>query len=298
VLANPLISGYLEWSLAPNYRTYCDMQAFIFNYFDLTSAYEAFRSDQGLGRILDRYRPRFVLAPFDKATADRMRLRPEYVPLTFDDTGILFGKAAEIPELAAHRLKSLDPFAAAESDAWVDQVKDVEGALREAKTVAGRSGAAFARDLAVRLELKLARNREAEADARSLASSRPDDARPEVLLGDAFMALARPAEAAAAYKRAVKRSGDVDRQKAQLKLGRAYMALGSWDKAYEALDEAVIVVNHEPSAKDLSDLLRAAAWSGHVYRASEILEYASLYLGEDFSAAKPKAVSVRVGRAR
>jgi hypothetical protein len=289
VLADPMMSGYLEWSLAPGYRTYCDMQVFIFNYFDVTSSYDAFRSDSGLRRVLDRYKPRFVLAPLDRAMGDRMRLRPEYVPLTFDDTGVLFGRASEIPKLAAHRLRSLDPFAPILSDDWPDQVKDPESALKEVKVVAASSKGGYPLDLAVQLELKMDRNKEAEADARALVARLPDAPRPELLLGDALMALSRPGDAVAAYKRAMELSADLDRQKAELKLGRAFIRLGRWKEAYDALTDAVIVWNREPSAKDISDLLRAAVWAGHVNRAKEIMEFAELYLGEDLRSPAKKA---------
>ncbi len=114
VLNQPNMGGYLQWALYPRYKIFMDMEVpFLFTDEDMYVTNRMFSEDRIFNRLLRQYNPPFISVPLKTAASFPSLIikYPQYKPVFFDDTEVLYVDEKQYPDVAAeYRLKYVDPF--------------------------------------------------------------------------------------------------------------------------------------------------------------------------------------------
>lgn len=271
VLAYPDLAGWFEWTLLPRYRTFADLQAYLFAERSLFLTSASFADPHVLDPVTKQLVPDWIAAP---ASAPRFQAMLDsvggYEPVAFDWTMVLYarrdGNEAWVRQWA---LDSVDPYHPA---------GPLRPALREKATrELERLHALDARNSAVstalaRARLAQGRAREALQLAREATTQAPAQPEPWTLLGESLAASDRFREALDAYAKAEARGG------VPLALGRlrwaAWMRLGDPARAWRAFEPVASPLSGETSWTDLWGLAEAARANGDAATAERLLLFA------------------------
>lgn len=105
--------GYLRWALSPRYSIFMDMQVpHPFTEDDFRLGRNVFQSPQLFAWVVSRYDPTAVIAPIGLASfKNTIGTFPDFVPVFFDDTAVLYLNRRHHPELASRAaLTDVDPY--------------------------------------------------------------------------------------------------------------------------------------------------------------------------------------------
>jgi len=271
LLAHPDLAGWFEWTLSARYRTFADLQAYLFDERSLFLTSAPFADLHVLGAVTKQLAPDWIAAP---ASSPRFQGMIDsvggYEPVAFDWTMVLYarrtGHEATVKQWS---LGSFDPYLPA---------GPLRPPLREQATrelerlhLLDPRNSAVATALA-RARLLQGRPREALQLARDATAQAP--ARPEtwMLLGEALTARGRHREALEAYDEAEERGA------VPLALGRlrwaAWMRLGDPERAWRAFEPVASPLSGETSWTDLWGLAESARADGDVASAERLLLFA------------------------
>jgi hypothetical protein len=285
VLNHPDFGGYLQWALYPRHTIYANMEVpFLFSDEDLFVGTHCFRNPEVFRQVVSRHAPSYLAVPIQEMDAFSAIAAnaPEYQPVFFDDSHVLYVDSRRWPEVAqAHRLDRVDiasvvtqPCAAIQNaPARLDPLRahlprllaiDPAGELTHcilAETYL--ADGAFDRAL---------------TPANAVVRWHPGSATGYRLLGQAWQGLGAWAQAEAAYREALIRlpSQDVIRR-----LGQVLFAQGRFAAAYEQLRRAIDPFAYATTAQDLVDLAAAARSAGRVDDAVTWLRYAAIKVASD-----------------
>ena len=271
LLAYPDLAGWFEWTLYPRYRTFADLQAYLFDERSLFLTGGSFADLRVLGAVTKELAPDWIAAPASgpgfQAMVDSVA---GYEPVAFDWTMVLYARrAGHEPLVRGWAIEAFDPYHPA---------GPLRPPLREQATrELERLHALDARNSAVATALaraRLAQGRAREAlrlaeDATSQAPARPE---PWTLFGEALAANGRHREALDAYDAAEARGA------VPLALGRlrwaAWTRLGDPERAYRAFEPVASPLSSDTSWTDLWGLAESARASGDFDAAQRLLLFA------------------------
>ena len=267
VLNFPVTGAYLSWALYPRHRIASDLNIWhAFTPTDLLDIRSAFASPDGLGRMLDRYRPDFISAPLEGRHMPALLSRfPDYSLVFFDDADALYADRLKHPDIARDWSPGADPFEPESFDpvspknrpaspgtppAWLSRMIEVDPHSSTTRLMAAQSlsrQGAFA--------AALSQTQAAAEDYPELPSARWAQ-------GDALLALGRYRDAASELRQALRRAEESSRAPIRRSLARAHLGLGDAHAAYAELSAAVDMDAPDASPRDLFHLALLALRAG------------------------------------
>jgi len=276
VLNPPNPGGYVRWMLYPKYKIFMDLEVpFLFTAEDFYLSAAVFNDGAALGRVVSRYRPLFIAVPIDqKKFVNLIQAFPEYRPVFFDDTEVLYLDERQQPALVhQYALEGVDPFELAAGTLDTIVAEEKQPALR--KYIA----ALLAIDPACELTNEfLARSYHAEAAydralvfAKALTRLRPELSVGYLLQGDALRGLRTPDRALASYQLSLARSTGSTAMAVYKKMGQVQFEQHDYRKAYEAFRRSMDVFAADTSPEDLYSLGVAALLAGKRDEAKSVL---------------------------
>lgn len=267
VLNFPVTGAYLSWAIYPRHRIASDLNIWhAFTPTDLLDIRAAFASPEGLGRMLDRYRPDFISAPLEGRHIPALLSRfPDYSLVFFDDTDALYADRLKNPDLVRDWSPGADPFDPASFDpgapknrpgspgtppAWLSRMIEIDPHSSTTRLLAAQS---LSRQGA--LDAALVQTQSAVADYPELPSVRWAQ-------GDALLALGRYRDAASELRRALRRAEESSRAPIRRSLALAHLGLGDASAAYAELSAALDMDDPDASPRDLFHLALLALRAG------------------------------------
>ncbi|MFC1837276.1 tetratricopeptide repeat protein [Thermodesulfobacteriota bacterium] len=118
LLNYPTHGGFFQWKLGDRYKIYMDLEMMLFSDEDFLQGISAFFNRKALSHMIALHRPNF-LAPPIKNTIFKKIIQdfPDYRPVFFDDTSVLYVDKQQHPEIAAqYSLDALQPSSLAGMD--------------------------------------------------------------------------------------------------------------------------------------------------------------------------------------
>lgn len=267
VLNFPVTGAYLSWALYPRHRIASDLNVWhAFTPEDLADLRSAFASPQGLGRMLERYRPDFISAPLEARRFPALISRfPDYSLVFFDDTDALYADRRIRPDLVKEWSPGADPFDPASFDPLDPRNKPAApGAppLWLARMIETDPHSSATRLMAVQVLSRQGAFEAALAHARAVVRDYPELPSGHFAEGDALRGLSRAREAIEAYRRALARADESSRAPIRRSLALAWLSLGDAGKAYQELRAAVDMDDPAASPQDLFHLALLALRAG------------------------------------
>jgi hypothetical protein len=271
VLAYPDLAGWFEWTLDPRYRTFADLQAYLFDEHALFLTGAPFADLNVLSAVVKRLQPAWIAAP---TSAPHMQPRIDsvggYEPVAFDWTMVLYARrTGQETIVRGWALTAFDPYKPA--------ARPRPPLLARAAYELARLHALDPRNSAVATALSRARLAQGNARealrlataATTLAPARPE---PWQLRGEALAASGRVRAALDAYDTAEARGA------APAAVGRlrwaAWMRLGEPARAYRAFAPVVSPLGGDASWTDLWGLAESARGTGDLAAAERLLSFA------------------------
>ena len=276
---NPNVGGYLQWALEPRYRIFMDLEIpFLFADEDMYEVASAFFDPHALARFLDRYDPPWIAATLASTGFPALiAAHPDYVPVFFDDQGVLYADRRRHPEIARrHFLERVDPWAIARTRFSALAPEDRRGYLEELRRIAEIDPDVSSVNQAMAILENLAgRHDRALVHARRVIAHDPTLARGHAVLGDALLGQGAHEDAVAAYRRALARSTEeTERRFIYRSLSAAWRQAGRPRQAYAALKRGVGIFNIEASHRELYELGVLAAAAGEPGEARKMFSFA------------------------
>lgn len=270
LLAYPDLAGWFEWTLSPRYRTFADLQAYLFDERSLFLTSAPFADPHVLGAVTKQLAPDWIAAPASSPGFQGIiGSVGGYEPVAFDWTMVLYARRGGHETAGPWVLDSFDPY----HPAGPLRPQSLERSTRELE----RLHALDARNSAVatalaRARLVEGRPREALQLAHDAVTEAPARPEPWTLFGEALAANGRLREALDAYDAAEAR-GVV-----ALALGRlrwaASMRLGDPERAWRAFEPVASPLSGETSWTDLWGLAETARANGDTATAERLLLFA------------------------
>jgi len=280
VLNHPDTGGYLEWRLSPRYRIFMDMQIpFLFTDEDMFLAKNMYVDAHTLRRAITTYHPAFITVPLSYSRfVTLIQDIPDYVPVFVDDVEVLYADRRRHPALAAQFQLTLNPFTLGSSEGLLSLVRaeDRTDLLRQVHTLLS----IYPDGLSTNQFVAIVYNEEGAYDralpfAETIIRNFPESRTGYGLKGDALRGLRAHHEALQAYREALRRSTDEGQADIYRAMGRAYLALQQYPKAYQALKRAINPFSPEATYDDLYDLGSSALYAGHIREAALFLRFAA-----------------------
>lgn len=280
VMNHPNVGGFMLWSSNSTYKISTDMETpFVFTEEDFFLASNFYTDPQVQGALLERYDPEFIVVPIELGSfVDFIRAHPQYEPVYFDDSSVLYAHRGHYPDvvdrwslgivdpytLKTQRFGGLDPAAVAEHLRVLDRMLELTPELDNANQV-----------MAILL------NRSGQFDkalgyARAAIDNSPSLMHAHLIRGDALLGLGRGDEALDSYLRGLRyASDDTERDMAHRALASAQARLGDEVRALKALRRAINPYRPDVSFVELYQLGTLELAAGDVERARRLLRFAS-----------------------
>jgi hypothetical protein len=275
VMNPPTVGGYLLWALPPRFQFAMDMKVpIVFTDQDFFLADGFYWHGPILDRVIAEHDPTYVMLPLSsEPSLRRLRQRaPEYSPVFFDDTVVLFADLQQRP--GARVLESIDPYR-------LDNGESIPEFDGETSVVVSRElnyllsihpTGLLTNQLKAILATRAARFEEAERAARAVIAVVPGGVAGWLLLGDARSGLGELDRAIEAYRHAERVASAAERPKALRSLAIALARAGKSAEAYRTMVEFSGWYNPEVSLDDLELLGGLAVEQGDLEAGAKVLE--------------------------
>lgn len=280
VFAHPNYGGYYRWELLPSYKIFMDMQLPLpFTGEDFFDGAFAFLNSEVLRKMLERYKPDFVVTPPVTDEQYRHVLMDEfhYVFVFFDDIELLYVNAALHPDLARqYDLGRFDPSvltAQAVNEALDNpNIHPFLERLPQMLSIFPKSG--NTNMFLARCYLNEEAFDRALPYAETIIRQYPELATGYTLKADALKGLDEPDAALAYYRAALKKKEGINPADIYLRMGQVYLAKGEDKEAYAMMHRGVELFGQATSYQDLYKLGVAAMFSGRLSEAQTAFRYA------------------------
>ncbi|KWT87803.1 tetratricopeptide repeat protein [Candidatus Magnetominusculus xianensis] len=264
LMNHPNSGGYLQWELYPRYKIAMDMEVpFLFSDFDFYNLHMSYQDEVVFRKFTERYRPSYITVPIQFATFKGIISKfPEYKPVFFDDTEVLYTRQPDVIKLYA--IQTINPFAP-EIPA-VNNSAAVNAELAELNKIASIDPHIDSVNrLIAQIKINLANYDEAAQFADRIISSSPDLSTGYYLKGDALIGKKSYSDALKYFITALGYAPDAPLIYRKLSECRSKMRQDK--EAYQALSKAVDIFSPQTPYSDLYMLGLLALSDGDIERA-------------------------------
>jgi hypothetical protein len=274
LLNQPNAGGYLQWMLYPRYKIFMDMEVpFLFTDEDMVLASTMFANRQVLTRVLERYRPDYIMVGVGQLQFKPLVAAfPEYRAVFVDDTDVLYVNATSHPEVArGSALGDIDPFSlpGLNVERLARERATLEPVLR--RLVAIHPTGAMTHHMLGALAREDGAFHEALSHAAILIENYPEWVAGYRLRAEALAGEKRFHDSIASYREALARAGGQAKPAIQIELAKAYKELGHFEKAYGLLRDAMNVFDPATSYKTIWEFADSALKAGRIREAALLL---------------------------
>ena len=263
VVSEPTIGGYLHWGLDERYKIYMDLQMSIFDEYDFYVQGIFDQSSIILKNLADKYKISFFIKSVnDSGFREKIKALPNFKPVYFDNSYILYADESRYPELVAtDGIKHLDPWRPPCSDLKHMEKQEVEPVVREADRLL-RVYPENRRVQAIEAccDMAMGETERALARSESMIKFYPNNFWGYYLKGFILLNGGRSSEAEPVLRKAYRLQPDND-------MVRKFLVRGltenkKYDEAYSLLASRSNPFNPPNSIKDLELLMSLAAAAG------------------------------------
>ena len=278
LLSNPSSAGYMEWELYPKIKIAMDMQApHLFSDTDYFTIEHALRNEEVFNYFSDDYRPSLVSVPINNEVCMHFsQMKAHYTLVFFDDSEALYVHNDHYPDIArTHGIKNIDPSQITKID--IHRLSS-QGRAELLSVLLGIDHICphiwtVNQLIAICYPLQ-GENRKAELYLNRVIDLHPERAKGYSLKGDWLARQLRFREAIDCYQKAF----DIESASPQIsrRLGKCYLTLKDFDKAYEVLSEGIKIFGTETTHEDLFMRGFAARRAGKTDEARLLMKLARL----------------------